>query len=234
MQQCPKSQASGIPTKHVQENKSNNSRFATSHNQIFLFTLSIPTQKPFLHKKCNLFLPPPRLSSLQHCKCTARILQFGSAGANAERFGIARAGHDKHTLPASTAEILWVWALPGYVAMGNAGVAHCRDTLLSGAAGILPGCCWLLLGTAGILGSCALQGCFASGQCRDTLPWAPQEYCGVGHCRDILLSGAAGIPSGCCHYCAVTGHCRDTLPLVFGHCRDKDTLRLRTAGIRCH
>ena len=64
--------------------------------------------------------------------CTAGILQFGSAGANAERFGIARAGHDKHALPSSTAKILWDWALP---AIGNAGVAHCRDTLLLVAAG---------------------------------------------------------------------------------------------------
>ena len=103
----------------------------------------------------------------------------------------------------------------------------------------------LLLGTVGmILGRCALQGYFASGQCRDTTPWAPQEYCGAGHCRDTLLSGAAGIPSGCCHYCAVTGHCKDTLWLrtagilggramqgysAVGHCRN--TWWLGTAGI---
>ena len=103
----------------------------------------------------------------------------------------------------------------------------------------------LLLGTVGmILGHCALQGYFASGQCRDTTPWAPQEYCGAGHCRDTLLSGAAGIPSGCCHYCAVTGHCKDTLWLrtagilggwalqgysAVAHCRD--TLPLSAAGI---
>ena len=101
-------------------------------------------------------------------------MQFGTAGTNAVGFGIARAGHDKDTLPLSTAEILWVWALQGYVARGTAGIlwawslqgysdaGRCRDTLR--------------LGTAGILGGMALQG-----------------YLVVGHCGDALQLGTAGI-----------------------------------------
>ena len=112
-----------------------------------------------------MFPCPPKLSSLQHCKCIARILQFGATGASAVGFGIARAGHDKDTLPLSTEKILWVWALQGYVAMGTAGilwVGHCRDTLLLGAAGIL--CGWALqdalrLCTAGV---------FCAAHCRGT------------------------------------------------------------------
>ena len=77
-----------------------------------------------------------------------------------------------------------------------------------------------------------LQGYFASGQCRDTLPRAPQEYCEVGHGRDQALQEYP--PVAVTTVLFVTGHCRDTLRLVVGHCRDKDTLRLRTAGIRCH
>ena len=61
-------------------------------------------------------------------------------------FGIASAGHHKETLPLSTANILWVWALQGYVAMGTAGilggwalqghlvVGHCKDALRLGSA----------------------------------------------------------------------------------------------------
>ena len=83
-------------------------------------------------------------------------------------FGVARAGHDKHTLPLSTAEILWVWALQGYVAMsiaamlwgqalqGYSPAGRCRNTLR------------LLLVTAGILGGWALQGYLVVGHCRDT------------------------------------------------------------------
>ena len=62
-----------------------------------------------------------------------------------------------------------------------------------------------------ILGRCALQGYFASGQCRDTTPWAPQEYCGAGHyrgysvvahCRDTWWLGIAEIFCSC----ALQGH----------------------------
>ena len=101
-------------------------------------------------------------------------------------FGTARAGHDKEALPLSTAAILWVWALQGYVAMGTAGilwgwalqgysaVGHCRDTLQLHAAGInvaIEHCrnAWWL-GTAGMLGGWALQGYSVVGHCRDTLP----------------------------------------------------------------
>ena len=45
-------------------------------------------------------------------------------------FGVAYAGHDKDPLPLSTAEILWVWALQGYLAMG-------KDNVGFGTAGIL-------------------------------------------------------------------------------------------------
>ena len=54
-------------------------------------------------------------------------------------FGIARAGHDKDTLPLNTVEILRPWTLQGYH-----GVGHCRST-------------------------CALHGYSAVGHCRDTL-----------------------------------------------------------------
>ena len=76
-------------------------------------------------------------------------------------FGIARAGHDKDTLPLNTVEILRPWTLQGY-----RGVGHCRDTLLWGTAEIL--CSWALqeyLGIARILSGWALQGYVAVKHC---------------------------------------------------------------------
>ena len=102
----------------------------------------------------------------------------------------ARAGHDKDTLPLSTAEILF-----GHTA-GMPCHGHCRDTVGFVSAGILLIlCCWalqeysavavghcretvLLLGTAGILG------------------WALLGYPAVGHCKDTLWLGIAGILCG--------------------------------------
>ena len=119
-----------------------------------------------------------------------------------------RPGRNKDTLSLSAAEILWVRALQGYVAMGTAGIldgwalqeysvaGHCRDTVVCGWA--LRGTV-LLLGTAGIY---ALQ-----------LGTAGILYSAIGHCRDTWWLGTAGIR---CH-----GHCRDTW-------------WLGTAGIRCH
>ena len=74
------------------------------------------------------------------------------------------------------------------------------------------------LGTAGVR---------CHGHCRDTVGlvllcwWALQEYSAVavGHCKDNLRLGAAGILGGW----ALQGY------LVVGQC--KDTLRLGTAGI---
>lgn len=105
---------------------------------------------------------------MQHCKCTARILQFGSAGAYAEQFSIARAGHNKHTFLVSTAEIPWVWALPGYVALGN----------------------------AGILWGCALQGYSAVGRCKNALRLllvTTALAAVIGHCKDTWWLCTAGI-----------------------------------------
>ena len=136
------------------------------------------------------------------------------------------------------------WALQGYLV-----AAHCRDTARLGIAGILRG--WALLENSAV----------AVGHCVDTLWWALQGYLVVGHCRDILRLGTAGILCGCDWalrgYSAV-GHGRDTVCgcgwalcgysaastagilgewalqgySAVGHC--VDTLRLDTAGIRCH
>ena len=114
----------------------------------------------------------------------------------------AMAGHDKDTLPLSTAEIQTLpWALQGYC-----GVGHCRDTLLLGAAGMLCGSCWSMqgncavighcrdtwLGTAGILTGCALLGYPAVGHCKDTL-WLGTAGILGRHCRDPLRVGTSGI-----------------------------------------
>ena len=98
------------------------------------------------------------------------------------------------------------------------------------------------------------------GRCRILCGWALQGYSVVGHCRDTLQLGAAGILCiwalrilcgwALQGYSAV-GHCRDTVRDTLqlgtarilggwalqrysaaGHCRD--TLWLGTAGIRCH
>ena len=115
----------------------------------------------------------------------------------------AMAGHDKDTLPLSTAEILTLpWALQGYC-----GVGHCRDTLLLAlqeCSAVAVGQCRetvLLLGTAGILGW-ALQGYSPVGHCWDTpqlgtarilCGWALQGYLVVRHCRDPLWVGISGM-----------------------------------------
>ena len=116
-----------------------------------LFTSSIPTLKLLLHKKCNVSLPPPQLSSLQHCKCAARILIL---------CGWAPVGHCRDTLQLGTAGILCSWALRGYLVD-----EHCRDTLRLGSVRILCG-------------------------------WALQGYSAVRHCRDTLRPGTAGILGG--------------------------------------
>ena len=171
-----------------------------------------------VRKKCNVSLPLPRPFSLQHCKCTAGILQFGSAGAIAERRhckGWARQArvameHCKNTVGLGTAGH---WQCRGGALQGYSAVGRCRNTLFSA-------CCFV----AGVLGGSALQGYLASGQRRDTLPWAPQGYCGVGTCRDILL------PSGCCSR-LLCGWALQGYSAV-AHCRD--SWWLGTAGIRCH
>ena len=94
-------------------------------------------------------------------------------------FGIARNGHHKETLPLSTAKILWVWALQGYVAMGSAEIWRGR----------------------------ALQGYSAVGRCKNTLRlllvtatmfcgWAVHGHLVVGHCRDSLQPDTAEILGG--------------------------------------
>ena len=81
-------------------------------------------------------------------------------------FDVAKAGHDKDTLPLSTAEKLWVWAPAGIRCNG-----HCTDILQLGTAGKL--CCWALQEYSAL----------AVSHCRDS----------VGHCRDALRLGSAGI-----------------------------------------
>ena len=143
------------------------------------FTSSIPTLKPLLHKKCNVSLPPPQLSSLQHCKCAARILILCCWALQ----GYSAPGHCRDTFRLGTAGIFGGWTLQGYSA-----VRHRRDTHRFGTAGIL--CGW------------ALQGCFVVEHCRDTLRFgtagiltgsALQGYFAVGHYRDASWLGTARI-----------------------------------------
>ena len=142
-----------------------------------LFTSSIPTLKPLLHKKCNISLPPPQLSSLQRCKCAARILilccwalqGYSAVGHCRDTFRLGPAG----IFGGRTLGILCGWAVSGYLVVG-----HCRDT-------------WWL-GTAGILGGWALQGYSAVRHCRDTLRLSTS----VKHCRGTHWLGTAGILCG--------------------------------------
>ena len=155
--------------------------------QIKLFTSSIPTLKPLLHKKCNVALPRPQLSSLQHCQCAARILilccwalqGYSAIGHCRDTFRVGRAvylvvGHCRDTLQLGTAGILCGWAMRGYLVVerwalqGYSAVGHCRET-------------WWL-STAGILCGWALQGDLVVGQ----------GYLVVEHCRDTLRFGTAG------------------------------------------
>ena len=94
-------------------------------NNFKLFTSSIPTLKPVLHKKRNVSCPPSTvfLAALQmRCKNIDTLLS-GTPGI----------------LWLGTAVILFGWALQGYLAVG-----HCRDTLQWVTAGIL--CSWALQG----------------------------------------------------------------------------------------
>ena len=101
---------------------------------------------------------PPQLSSLQHCKCVARILILCCWGTlrlcAAGKFfgwqvqGYLVAGHCRDTLQLGTAGMLCSWALQGYFAVGQ-----CEDTQWLRTAGILYG-------------------------------WALQRYLMVRHCRD--------------------------------------------------
>ena len=140
-------------------------------------------------------LPCSTANALQeYCSLTLQgQMLWGSAWA--------RAGHDKDTLPLSTAEILF-----GHTA-GMPCHGHCRDTVVFASAGIL--CCWALQEYSAV----------TVGHCRETvLGWALQGYL-VGHCRDSHRLGTAGIPcSWALQRYSVVGHCRDPL-------------RLNTAGI---
>ena len=173
------------------------------------------------------------------------ILIFGTARANAEGFCTARAGPDKDTLPLSTAELLWVWALPwalhglcwGLALQGYSALGRCRNTL------------WLLLVTAGIRGGWALQGYSSVGHCRHTLRlgtagircgWALQGLAVAGILCGWTLQGRLGnteiFRSWALQGYLLIGHCRGTWWLgiarifggwapqgyaVVGHCRDK-------------
>ena len=93
-----------------------------------------PPLKPLLHKKCNVSLPPPpQLSSLQRCKCAARILILCCWALQ----GYCALGHCRDTFRSGPAGIFGGWTLQGYSAVG-----HRRDTLQLGIAGIL--CGWAL------------------------------------------------------------------------------------------
>ena len=165
------------------------------------FISSIPTLKPLLHKKCNVSLPPPQLSSLQHCKCAARILilccwalqGYSALGHCRDTFrlgtaGILVVGHCRDTLLFGTTGILTGSALQGYFAVG-----HYRDASWLGTARIL--CDWAHpLSIAGILIGWALQEYLVVGRCRDTwwlgnvrilCGWALQGYLVVGHCSQL-------------------------------------------------
>ena len=90
----------------------------------------------------------------------------------------ARAGHDKDTLPLSTAEIL-IGHTAGIRCRG-----HCSDTAGLVTAGIL--CCWALQENSAVaVGHCRKLCCY----------WAMQGYL-VGHCRDALRLGTSWILIG--------------------------------------
>ena len=92
-----------------------------------------PHPRTVIAQEMQCFPPPrPKLPSLQHCKCTARSLQFDTAGANAVGIrmgkGWARQGHlaiehCRDTVWAHCRDAL-PWALQGYSAVGR-----CRNTL---------------------------------------------------------------------------------------------------------
>ena len=148
-----------------------------------------------------------------------KVLHFGTAKANALRFGIARAGHHKDTLPLSTARYCGLehgnvhrfghcrdalpWALQGYSAVGR-----CKNTLRLLLVTAEMFCGWALQGYVRILCGWALQGYSMVRHCK-----ALKGYLVVGHCSDTPRLGTAGMLG----------------PLVARHCRD--TLRLGTAGI---
>ena len=172
-----------------------------------LFTSSIPTLKPLLHKNCNVFLPPSTvfLAALQmRCKNIDALL-LGTPGIVCAWAlqGYFSVGPCRDIWWLDTARILCSWALQGYFAVG-----HCRDTLR--------------LGTARILSGSALQGYFALRQCKDTLRlgtagirggWALQGYLVVGHWSTAGILGSW----------ALQGY------LVIGHCRDASS-RTRTTS----
>ena len=116
------------------------------HSKIINFEHPHPKAVISLHKKSIQSFPAPcQLSSLQHCKCAARILILCGWALQ----GYSAVGHCRDTLWLGTAGILGGWALQGYFAVGQ-----CKDTLRLGTAGIL--CGW------------ALQGYLVVGHCRDT------------------------------------------------------------------
>ena len=141
-----------------------------------------PHPKADIAQEVQRFPAPPQLSSLQHCKCAARILILCCWALQ----GYSALGHCRYTFRLGLAGIFGGWTLQGYSAAG-----HCRDTLQLGTAGIL--CGW------------ALQGYLVVDHCRDTLRlgsvkilcgWALQGYFAVGHCRDTLRLGTARILGG--------------------------------------
>ena len=147
---------------------------------------------------------PPSTVFLAALQSTARKCSLALQGQMLRCSALQGLG-TKKTL--CSIEILWFWALQGYVAMG----------------------------TAGILWVWALQGQSAVGCCRNTqlvLLVTARIRCGwgysaVGHCRDALLLRAAGML--CLSTAGVLGGWALQGYFAVGHRRD--TLRLGTAGI---
>ena len=226
-----------------------------------IFTSSIPTLEPLLHKKC-MFLGGLGARTFTWWG----TLRLGTAGilCGWALQGYLLVGHFRDTWWLATAGIVCGWALQGYfknckalkgylavgtlcgwALQGYLAVGHYRDTLRLGTTGIF--CGW------------ALQGSLVVRHCRNTLQlgtagifggWTLQGFWAVGYYRDTLRLGTAGIFGGWAlrGYSAVVWHCRDTWRLlqgylVVGHCRDvlrlvvghcKASLWLGTARIRCH
>ena len=164
-----------------------------------------PHPRAVVAQEVERFPAPSQLSSLQHCKCAARILILCCWALQ----GYSAVGHCRDTFRLGPAGIFGGWTLQGYG--GDA----------------------LQLGTAGILCGWALQGYLVVEHCRDTLrlgsvriliSWALQGYSAVGYCRDTWWLGTAGILCGWAHPLSIAGiligwalqgysavrHCRDT------------------------
>ena len=171
-----------------------------------VFTSSILTLKPLLHKKCNVAGRVGRENVNDTLKVVAGVRAI--FGRPAKPPWCAHSSQALYLAKSAKRSICGARHCKGWAPQADLATEHYKNTLGLGTAGIR--CHGHCRNTAGY---------GRVGHCRD-----PLRPAAVGHCKNVLRQGTAGILGGW----TLQGYSACSEFFLAGRC--KDTLRLGTAG----